>query len=263
MTLLKSTVAYKKTPNPLAVATALFDQRFYDHIKKYDYPGQPYPYRLQDLDEPLPQKKLATDLGLGQLPLGQSTHGHAARREICKLFSWGLLPEEVLRKIIAFADGRPIEDHMAGGGYLTYLLNFLGADCTAYDHGRDSTNYVPDVVWETVRYHDASRGPVNKKSVIVLNWPPMKSDVHGDPASEMLINMWTGQRLVYIGEGMGGCTGTDKFHVILSKYFEETRPISWIDSWDGIHDDVYFFEKKRFVVRERIEKIISEGKWYQ
>jgi len=52
-----------------------------------------------------------------------------------------------------------------------------------------------------------------------------------------------GARIVYIGEGEGGCTGDDDFHAALAKQWKLAASYE-IPQWDGVHDDVCVYVRR-------------------
>ena len=54
-----------------------------------------------------------------------------------------------------------------------------------------------------------------------------------------------GNKLIYIGEGGGGCTGCDKFHSLLYSEWLEVEDV-WVDipQWTGMHDGASLFIRK-------------------
>ena len=50
-------------------------------------------------------------------------------------------------------------------------------------------------------------------------WPPYEDPV----VLQVLKNMSSGQRLIYQGEGYGGCTADDEYHDYLLDHFEITE----------------------------------------
>jgi hypothetical protein len=52
-----------------------------------------------------------------------------------------------------------------------------------------------------------------------------------------------GQRLIYVGEGSGGCTANDRFHSLLEESWESVDSLS-IPQWQGLHDYIEVFRRK-------------------
>jgi hypothetical protein len=73
---------------------------------------------------------------------------------------------------------------------------------------------------------------------LFLSWPPYFKDM-----AVKALQLFKGKRLAYIGEGYGGCTGTDEFHDLLEKAWKLDKTIT-IPQWFGIHDHLFIFSKR-------------------
>ncbi len=61
--------------------------------------------------------------------------------------------------------------------------------------------------------------------------------------SDQSINLFKGDKLVYIGEDEYGCTGSKKFHDILAKEWKLVETID-IPRWKGIYDQIHLYKRK-------------------
>jgi len=57
------------------------------------------------------------------------------------------------------------------------------------------------------------------------------------------LKAFKGNKIIFVGEGKGGCTGCDNFFQELEKNWTETDYIS-IPHWLGMHDSLMFFVRK-------------------
>ena len=84
----------------------------------------------------------------------------------------------------------------------------------------------------------------NDIDAFVISWPPYDS-----PAIEYCIEQIpSGKKIIYIGEGRGGCCGTDRFFDMVSDLrWPDTLPFELaadsLFSWGGINDRLYLVEK--------------------
>ena len=53
---------------------------------------------------------------------------------------------------------------------------------------------------------------------------------------------WGGDRLVYVGEGDGGCNASDAFFIELARAWTLTTEVE-IPQWYGIHDYLQVYER--------------------
>lgn len=177
------------------------------------------------------------------------------RKELVRQFSFAIPSPEALEFVAAYMGPRGVEMG-AGTGYWCSLLSQLGIDMVAYDiappmlvpnkyHAPYDQN--DEMIKETIPcFFDVSFGePEILKQhgdrTLFLCWPPYESDM----AYQSLMS-YPGSRLIYIGEGDGGCTGDDAFH---AEFYEHTG--NWeqvatfaLPHWDGMHDIVYVYDRK-------------------
>jgi hypothetical protein len=148
----------------------------------------------------------------------------------------------------------------AGTGYWAWLLSQMGVKMVCYDlyppqltgqnryHSPRSTGsrtHQPgDLCLETrdIFYpvqsgnHEMARNYPDH--TLFLNWPP-----YDDPMAYDTLRAYTGNKLVYIGEECGGCTGDDKFFELLSQEWEDVADCPIVQWW-GIHDSITVYERK-------------------
>ena len=81
------------------------------------------------------------------------------------------------------------------------------------------------------KYQDAN--------VLMILWPSFNDDF----AVNALRN-FTGNKLVFIGEGQGGCTADYAFYDELSENWENCNHIC-LPNWEGIHDYCSFYQRNK------------------
>lgn len=134
--------------------------------------------------------------------------------------------------IYAIAQLSPIVEVGAGGGYWASLLRERGATIDCYD-----ANPYPLFNCQVTRSHVAiaKGGPQralrhHPDRTLFLCWPS-----YADPWAEEAVELHRGEHVAYIGEGPGGCTGTDYFHDLLEERYEQVDVVG-IPQWAGLHD---------------------------
>ena len=157
---------------------------------------------------------------------------------------WGIPCQEGVNDIIHFLDGTPLLEVMGGTGYLSYWLQQRGVDviCTdrlyGYTYGvRESKRWFP------VRRMRAPKA-VRKfpERAVLVSWIPCGGGLEGDD-EQMLKNMLPGKKLVVIGEGESGCTGSADFFDYLEDFFEDKGCGTWVSA-HGIWDCLRFYTKR-------------------
>lgn len=154
-------------------------------------------------------------------------------------YAWAIPNDEALTAIAKFTNS--IVEIGAGTGYWAYLLSQYGVKVVAYDIA------VPTIhnnKWDhktlhfPVQHGDVLSVNQHQSKTLMLCWPP-----YHKPMSDAALKLYTGNKVIYIGEGDGGCTGTDEFHELLRTNFRCVKDID-IPNWDGIHDSVGLYERK-------------------
>ncbi len=197
--------------------------------------------RIEYLDELLARETaLATE---DRQPTGRfswSTRGTQrleSRSELVSKYAWAIPNAEAIAAIVAFAPR--IVEIGAGSGYWAMLLRQAGADVLAYDKhlptsqgGWDFTRSYVDV--QIADHRIAAKHP---DRALFLCWPP-----YDDLMAANALDHYAGNQLIYIGEGMGGCTADDQFWRKLDEW-EEQETI-YIPCYDGLHDCLGFYLRK-------------------
>jgi hypothetical protein len=157
------------------------------------------------------------------------------RKELVRQFSWAIPDEQVLMTIKSHAN--KIVEIGAGTGYWAFCLEQIGVDCICFDES-PYDNHWCDAMWFNV--FDGNEYSVAKHSdrALFLCWPPYDDEM----AYNALMN-YRGDKLIYIGEGYGGCTGSDTFHQELEKRWEEIE-YNEILRYDTINDAMWIYERK-------------------
>lgn len=164
------------------------------------------------------------------------------RREMCSRYSWTITSPETVA-FVALRAGPAVIDPMAGSGWWAHLLTEAGADVAASDLLRPGTDgnhwhrhdtHLPVTLAEgvaAVSEHGAGR-------TLLLSWPP-----YNDEAGADILAAYPGGRVIFIGEGAGGCCGDDRMFELLADGWSEVashRPVQWY----GIHDWVTVYDRK-------------------
>jgi hypothetical protein len=164
------------------------------------------------------------------------------RHDLVTRYAWTITSPDTVTFVAQHAGPRVV-DPMAGTGWWAHLLTHAGVDVHAADlHAPGSAAnhwHRNPHTWTTVQ---AADGPDTVRSygtgrTLLLAWPP-----HDDPAGADIIAAYPGNRVVYIGEGPGGCCGNDRMFDLLNNGWAvvaEHRPVQWY----GIHDYVTVYDR--------------------
>lgn len=156
------------------------------------------------------------------------------REDMVKSYAWAIPSTRV---IYALAKLSPIIEVGAGTGYWAWMLRQAGADVLATDKPEpeqiDATKRWTDVV-SVDGVEAAAQHP---DRTLFICWP-----TYDDAWSDRALAAYRGSRLIYIGEGHGGCTATDAFHDMLDAQWTEVADYD-IPQWQGIHDRVRVYRR--------------------
>lgn len=159
------------------------------------------------------------------------------RHEYASKWAWTITdPDSVL--FVASYAGR-IVDPMAGTGYWGYLLAQTCVDIVSYDLGPGTNHWHGgETLHSLVEEMDGPEAAhLHPDRALLLAWPPM------DDAGARTLARYRGDRVIYIGESRGGCTGDEDLHDALRRDWNEVayhRPVQW---W-GVHDDITVYDRR-------------------
>lgn len=161
------------------------------------------------------------------------------RADYVKRYSWTITDPATAAFVAAHSRGRLV-DPLAGTGWWGSLLAQHGVDVVSYDLEPGGNVWHQDQpLHATVVGMDAVEAVVlHPDRTLLLSWPP-----HGEPVGVDVVRAYRGNRVVYIGEGDGGCCGDDAMFAELEANWVEVAehlPVQW----SGIHDQVRVFERK-------------------
>jgi SAM-dependent methyltransferase len=161
------------------------------------------------------------------------------RIEYVKEYSWAIPNAEAIETIRKHS-GTGIVEIGAGNGYWASLIAQDGTKVKCYDTKPYHHGYCND---KSKEYYEVTRATHNVTSwykhwTLMLCWPP-----HWNDMAFRALEKYRGNKVIYIGEGYGGCTGTDEFFDLLDKEWNNIVTVD-IPSWSGIRDMLFVFEKK-------------------
>jgi len=140
---------------------------------------------------------------------------------------------------------KPIIEMGAGKGYWASLLNEYGVKIECFDKYVVAKNKSTDQQEAFYKIKVGSYEKLKKNKyeyyALLLCWPP-----YGEPFAFNCLRTYQGDTVIYIGEDAGGCTGCNKFHDELDKWWELVETVS-IPCYTGIYDQLYIYKRKQVV----------------
>lgn len=184
---------------------------------------------------------------------------YRVRSYACRAYSWAVPTNDVIQKICEYGYqyGHLVEV-ASGSGYWMRLIRAanhrnkfttLATDNSPWDkknHYGEVDKLYTEV--EKLDAIDAARLAAQRGAILLTVWPNYNDLWTGQMISEYMVH--GGKCVIYIGEGSGGCTGSDWMHWLLNNYFTETIP-GWDDDdqfddvcqWEGIRDRMHIYTR--------------------
>lgn len=235
---------------------------------------------------------------------------HMIRRQATVKYAWAIPDQEAIAKIAGYG---PIVEVGAGTGYWASLLaeqtDVVALDLWPAGHPQNHWHSVPGVFYP-VEVAPVEEAAAHAERTLFICWPPyaptseLRVSEPEDPENWARNNFeiggrefshWRrpndepdmallallsyevggGRRVVYIGEGPGGCTAGPEFHALIGQgcdhwsdepcecpepRWREVDDVS-IPQWDGMHDHVWVFERieGRGTARPREDGQLPQG----
>lgn len=165
------------------------------------------------------------------------------RFALCGRYSWTVTAPQTVAFVVEHAGARVV-DPMAGSGWWANLLTESGIHVTASDlnppdgteanHWHREGQHVPVLQLDAVQAATVA----SADATLLLSWPPYDSQIGHE-----VLAAFGGRRVVYIGEGAGGCCGDDAMFDLLGRDWNEVaehRPVQYY----GIHDYVTIYDRR-------------------
>jgi hypothetical protein len=170
------------------------------------------------------------------------------RDSYIRQYGFYIVSEGFIENTVNYFGKSKILEVGAGSGFLSACLQNAGIDIVPTEahlvdnHYGFKNNYTEIIEEDSIKYLKNNK---DKFDTILMSWPNYSSPF----AYQIAKNMASGQTLIYIGEGYGGCTADDRFFDYMEKYADvledETHKFNESSfSWSGIHDRVRVFKKK-------------------
>ncbi|GIE35938.1 hypothetical protein Ait01nite_089830 [Actinoplanes italicus] len=167
-----------------------------------------------------------------------------ARHDLVSEYAWTITDPATVAFVVEHC-GPQVVDPLAGSGYWAWLLGQHGIDVAASDLKPGASQWHSHGVHLPVVNEE---GPIAVRATgpertLLLSWPP-----YSDPIGARLVQVYRGDRIVYIGEGPYGCCGDDDMWERLESGWTEVashRPVQW----HGLRDWVTVYERAGGVAR--------------
>lgn len=164
----------------------------------------------------------------------------ASRTTLTRAYAWAVPNAEALDVL---AEHAPILEVGAGTGYWAALMRARGVDVIATDKvgpGKSNHWHPEPVRWASVRRMSGVKAVrAYRDRTLFLCWPPYDED----SSSYDVLRAFTGDRLIYVGEANGGCTGSRRFGRLLDAHWSCVQTVG-IPQWYGLHDYLMLYHRR-------------------
>ena len=141
----------------------------------------------------------------------------ADRFALCSTYSWSICSPGDIAWIKDVLGGRAVVETGAGTGYWAWQMEQAGISVAAYEPNQpEPGNHFAKREWTTVLRDDHSAARHHPDRALFLCWPS-----YSDPWAAQSLACYSGDMLIYAGEGEGGCTADDEFFRLRDAEFEE------------------------------------------
>ena len=151
-------------------------------------------------------------------------------------YAWSIIDEHSLEIIKNHIIGKKTLEINCGKGAWAFCLKSLSCDVVATDFLTQDSSWIDveqlDAVSAVEKYN-------SQCSVLFCSWP----DYNKDYAYEALIR-FTGDTIIYIGEGKTGSCATDSFFDYLTQNYQKLEIKNTLQSWPFVNDSLSIYKKK-------------------
>lgn len=164
------------------------------------------------------------------------------RQYFTSKYGWSVPNEKAVEEIKDFVSGDSIIEIGSGYGMWAKIMQDAGISITPTDSFGNRGNYVPHKDKDFTDIEDLEVTKALEKygnyNVLMMSWPPCD-----DPLANNALKSFGGSKLIFIGEGDGGCTGDKNFFNELDANWNEVKYVQ-IPRWNGIYDALYLYNRK-------------------
>ena len=160
------------------------------------------------------------------------------RNQFVRKYAWAVPNMAAINEIARH--GKVVEIG-AGTGYWAYLLRQKLVSVVAYDKSPYENGWCNNY-WTEIEVGGPEEAGKHPDRTLLLCWPPYESPMaHEALRAHMDAG---GQKLVYVGEGFGGCTGDYPFHELIDESFKLETTV-YIPRWYGLNDTLSVYTRIR------------------
>ncbi len=164
------------------------------------------------------------------------------KQNFIQKFGYSVPSKSSLDEIVKFCDGSKILEIGSGLGIWSRLMVLNGSDAIATDIGTSGLYYKNfKNAWTKIEFFSCEEAIQKYNSVcdvLFMSWPPRENIM-----AVKSIELFSGNKIIYIGECFGGSCADDNFFNILRNKWTKIKVIK-IPRWKGLYDRMYFYVRK-------------------
>lgn len=166
------------------------------------------------------------------------------RRKLAPKYAWAIPTTDVIDLIVSQG---PLIEVGCGTGYWASLIRQAEGDIVATEPFFGEKNYYVDqIIYTTILREDHTVVKDYPHRTLLIIWPPI------DSWCLKMLKIYQGNKIIYIGEGYTGCTGTNSFHNYLDRHFNLVNEVN-IPRWPYLNDTLKIYHRKLSLVKEKKE----------
>lgn len=152
-------------------------------------------------------------------------------------YSWSIITADAADRMAAFIGEDSVVDFGAGSGYVSHLLNERDVDITAVDKWDTTWWDKPQKdTWYPITEGNLDQLEGTADKVLLMGWPPR------DDTALIALDVWKGDRLIYIGELLRR-TASIRFHQEIASNWHLVERIE-VPQWYNRSDAIFLFERR-------------------
>jgi hypothetical protein len=171
------------------------------------------------------------EAGQGICPDGFARGLPVGHHLLTKRYSWAIPSPGDIAWLAQILHGRGLVEIGAGSGYWVWQATQAGIDAIAYEPVSASANaYTDGTEYSVIRRDGPTAARHHPDRALLLCWPS-----HGDPWAYKALHAYTGDLLIYIGQGAGGRCADDDFFQFLARAWTPIGSSSHHITWRHVH----------------------------
>jgi len=170
-----------------------------------------------------------------ELTMGEWTFDQ--RGEFTRGVSWSLPTRNWVEAMLRILLGKKVIEIGAGTGFVGTIFKLLDVDWTSTDINPPSPTGRPWMKLNPVHQMTWEQALELPHDVIFISWWPYREP----EGIDLKIARWAlknEKRVIIVGEGYGGCTGSEDFwrYALVKQFLDYEQDLA---QWSGIHDYTY------------------------